>query len=200
MTLSALFRFHPEIEKSVQKAQSIVGTNNDGGRPIMDFYPTPERGTQALLRVETFIGDIWEPACGDGSMSRAIESFGYKVYSTDIQPRGYGNRLDFFFAGDLLAPNIITNPPFVLSQEFAERALLLGCNKLALLNKLAFLEGVDRTKWLQTTPLKNVWVFSRRLKMTRNGEEERIKGGGMIAFAWFVWEKEYSGRPMIGWV
>jgi len=35
-------------------------------------------------------------------------------------------------------------------------------------------------------------VVDERLKMTRNGEEERIKGGGMIAFAWFVWEKNYG--------
>jgi hypothetical protein len=181
-------------------SQSIAGTNNDGGRPELDFYPTPERGTLALLKVESFHGDIWEPACGDGSMSKVIERSGYKVISTDISPRGYGDQLDFFMTEELLAPNIVTNPPFIYSQKFTERALSLGCEKIAMLNKLSFLEGVKRSKWMKTTPLKNVWVFSKRLKMTRNGDEERIKGGGMIAFAWFVWERDYIGRPQIGWI
>lgn len=36
-----------------------------------DFYPTPPEMTRALLSVELFYGAIWEPACGDGAMSRA---------------------------------------------------------------------------------------------------------------------------------
>jgi len=185
----------------VKKVQSIVGTNNDGGRPSLDFYPTPQRGTKALLKAETFVGSIWEPACGDGALSKVLEHAGYEVVSTDIQPRGYGTQLDFFFASMLLAPNIVTNPPFKYAQEFAERALSLGCDKLALLCKIAFLEGADRSKWLKQTPLKNVYVFSKRLTLYRNGENQRkATGGGMITFAWFVWEQGYRGSPMIGWV
>lgn len=191
-----------KMNNSAQKAQSIVGTNkgmNNGvERPELDFYPTPRRGTSALLEVETFEGDIWECACGDGMMGKVLEEK-YKVVSTDIEPRGYGSELDFLKSADLLAPNIVTNPPFVIAQEFAEHALGLGCNKLALLCKLAFLEGVARSSWLETTPLKAVYVFKRRLKFTRNGDEN-IKGGGMIAFAWFVWERGYSGKPMVEWL
>lgn len=154
-----------------KRAQSIVGTNNDGGRPENDFYPTPPEGTNGLLKYESFIGDIWEPACGDGAMSKVLEAAGYKVISTDVEPRNYGTQGDFFFYGSLLAPNVVTNPPFRLAQEFADRALALGCDKLA---------------------------FSERLSMSRNGEP--IGNGGMIAFAWFVWERGYIGRPMIGWI
>lgn len=190
------------MSNSAQKAQSIVGTNkgqNNGvERPELDFYPTPRRGTLALLEVEQFTGDIWECACGNGMMSKVLEEK-YKVISTDIEPRAYGEQKDFLLSSDLLAPNIVTNPPFILAQEFAEHALGLGCEKLALLCKLAFLEGIERSTWLETTPLKNVYVFKKRLKFTRNGDE-RIKGGGMIAFAWFVWESGYSGKPMVGWL
>lgn len=184
--------------KSVKTAQSIVGTNNDGGRPGNDFYPTPPEGTLGLLKVETFDGDIWEPACGDGSMSMVLESAGYNVISTDIEPRGYGTYGDFFLYSIPLAPNIVTNPPFRLVREFADRSLSLGCNKIALLCKLSFLEGKERGAWFPNTPLKWVYVFMRRLNMTRNGEP--MTGSGMIAFAWFVWEKNYIGRPMIGWI
>ena len=40
------------------RAQSIVGTNNDGGRPENDFYPTPPEGTNGLLKVESLFGSV----------------------------------------------------------------------------------------------------------------------------------------------
>jgi hypothetical protein len=35
-----------------------------------DYYPTPPEAVRALLGVEQFEGTIWEPACGDGAISR----------------------------------------------------------------------------------------------------------------------------------
>ena len=186
------------MQSSSKRAQSLVGFNNDGGRPVNDFYPTPPEGTRALLKCESFVGPIWEPACGDGAMSKVLENAGYKVISTDLEPRGYGAQGDFFFYPSLLAPNVVTNPPFRLAQEFADRALALGCEKLALLCKIAFLEGQERGAWFPTTPLKIIHVFSFRLSMTRNGEE--LENGGMIAFAWFVWERGYKGKPVVDWM
>jgi len=40
--------------------------------------------------VESFEGQIWEPACGDGAISRVLEAAGYQVISTDLIDRGYG--------------------------------------------------------------------------------------------------------------
>ena len=187
------------MNDKAKRAQSIVGTNNDGGRPENDFYPTPPEGTEALLRVERFDHDIWEPACGDGAMSRVISQWhGYKVIGTDIEPRSFGLPLDLLKSTQLMAPNIITNPPFRIAQEFAEHALDLGCDKLALLCKLCFLEGKSRAAWLEQSPLKNVYVFKSRLTLYRDGV--KMKNGGMIAFAWFVWERGYTGWPVIGWI
>src|SRR5215472_18606376 len=53
-----------------------------------DFYPTPPEGTWALLSAIRFAGTIWEPACGDGSISRVLEAAGHKVTSTDLVDRG----------------------------------------------------------------------------------------------------------------
>lgn len=191
------------MKNSTKRAQSIAGTNKgaNGGvmRPDMDFYPTPRRGTEALLSNVSFDGSIWEPACGDGRMSVVLGEK-YSVISTDIFPRAFGTQLDFLSSNELLAPNIVTNPPFILAQQFAQHSLDLGCDKLALLCKLAFLEGIERSEWLETTPLQSVMVFKRRLKFTRDGQEDKIKGGGMIAFAWFVWQRGYLGLPTISWV
>jgi hypothetical protein len=27
-----------------------------------------------------------------------------------------------------------------------------------------------------------------------------MKNSGMISFAWFVWDKDYVGKPMINWI
>jgi hypothetical protein len=179
------------------KSHSIVGFNPTG-RPKDDFYPTPRVGTTKLLEVESFSGSIWECACGDGSIGKVLSEFGYDVVASDIEPRGYGVRLDFLRANKLLAPNIVTNPPFKYSQEFMEHAFSLGVEKMALLNKIQFLEGVKRSVVLERTPLAKVWVFRKRLTLLRDGISP--KGGGMITYAWFVWELGHVGKPQIGWI
>ena len=186
------------MDKKAKMAQSIVGTSP--GRPKHDFYPTPPIGTEKLLGVENFHGNIWEPACGDGAMSKVLEDAGYMVYSSDLIDYGYkdadiGNFLAYT---TLEEPNIVTNPPFILAQEFAEHAFGLGADKVALLCKLAFLEGQKRATWLETTPLKKVHVFKKRLTLYRNGV--KMKNSGMIAFAWFVWEKNWNLAPRVGWI
>ena len=175
----------------------MVGFNPEG-RPDHDFYPTPRRGTEQLLQVEKFNENVWECACGDGSMSSVLEDFGYNVITSDLFPRNCGFELDFLTSNELLAPDIITNPPFRFSLQFLEHALDLGVEKLALLNKIQFLEGIKRSLVVESTPLKKVWVFRKRLTIMREGSIP--KGGGMMTYAWFIWEKNYIGSPTIGWL
>jgi hypothetical protein len=77
-----------------------------------DFYSTPPVLTLPMLRLERFEGAIWEPACGDGAMSRELSKVCDKVISTDLIYRSYGEGdVDFLKQDRLLAPNIVTNPP-----------------------------------------------------------------------------------------
>lgn len=166
-----------------------------------DFYPTPPEGTQALLSVERFEGSIWEPACGDGAISEVLRAAGYEVHSTDLIDRGYGDPgVDFLLDWTTRADNIVTNPPFKLAQEFIEHALRQADRKVAMLLRLAFLEGGARRKMYETTPLAHVWVFSRRLAIMRNGEPFKNGSGGMVALAWFVWDHAHDGPPQLGWI
>lgn len=70
--------------------------------------------------------------------------------------------------------------------------------------KLQALEGQKRATFLQTTPLKTVYVFKKRQQPMRNGKEfDEITGKKMsstMAFAWYVWEKGYTGKPQIEWI
>lgn len=170
-----------------------------------DFYPTPPIGTHKLLEVERFEGSIWECACGDGAISRELEARGRIVVSTDLIDRGYGQpRVDFLMEHHALAPNIITNPPFKHWLEFCERAAYLTARsgrpgKSAMLGRLACLEGIERRVMFERTGLSRVWVFSRRLPMARGRLKAEGESGGLIAFAWFVWDSEHPvGEPWRG--
>jgi hypothetical protein len=69
----------------------------------------------------------------------------------------------------------------------------LASKKIAIFNKLSFLEGKERRdKLFSLGHLERVWVFGERVGF--NG------GGGMLAFAWFVFNKEYNGEARLGWI
>jgi hypothetical protein len=166
-----------------------------------DFYPTPPASTLALLDAERFEGDIWEPACGDGAISKILLSRGYQVISSDLIDRGYGEpNIDFLLDYRTTADNIITNPPFKFAREFVEHALGRSRRKVAMLCRLAWLEGKERRKLFLSTPLARVWVHSERVPILRNGDPMMAGGGGMIAFAWFVWDHSHKGPPNLGWL
>ena len=186
------------MDAKLKRAQSLVGVS--AGRPEDDFYPTPPEATEALLAVEDMRGMTLEPACGDGAICKVLEKHRIPFDATDMVDRGYGKGgLDFLTTNyDRTYENVITNPPFSLAQEFLERALTLSSRKVALLCKLQFLEGGKRKAMFEKTPLKSVHVFSKRLSMTRGGV--KMKNSGMIAFAWFVWDHAYYGKPTIDWL
>ncbi len=162
-----------------------------------DFYPTPPEVTRALLNVEEFDGVVWEPACGDGAMSSVLKDADYDVLSSDLIDRGYGD-LEDFLESRRGSDNIVTNPPFKLSEEFISKALACSRRKVAMFLPLDFLEGQDRNELLRRSPLKTVYVFANRVTFYRTGTERR--GHGRVAFAWYVWEHGYKGKPQIQWV
>ena len=99
--------------EAMAHSRGVAGADPDG------FYPTPMIGTEALLMVETFRGAIWEPACGDGAMVRAIVEYGAPVWGSDVHDYGCGYPVHDFlqpYIPEAIMPCpewIITNPPFL---------------------------------------------------------------------------------------
>lgn len=179
----------------------MVGSREAGTRRGDDFYPSPPEAVHALCDVERFVGPIWEPACGDGAISKVLERRGYEVVSTDLVERGYGQgRIDFLMERRPLAPNIVTNPPFKNAQAFAERALDLSAGKVAFLLRLVWLAGRSRGEMFAASPPARVWVFSGRLPMMHRHDYEGPKSSSAIDFAWFVWDRGHTGKPELGWL
>ena len=65
--------------------------------------------------------------------------------------------------------------------------------------KLQFLEGKARGEFYKTNPPKNIYVASGRLNCAKNGEFEKYPSSA-VAYAWFIWEKGYTGKPEIDWI
>ena len=177
-----------------------IGDGKPENRQKEDFYPTPPEATYSLLDREKFIGNIWECACGDGAISKILQEKKYNVYSSDLIDRGYGHTGIDFLKTYRRTDNIITNPPFELGTEFVYQACHLASKKVAMLCRINFLEGVARGKMFKNTPLKNDYVFSRRITFINPDSGKKSHGGGMLAFAWFIWEKDYNGKPTIDWI
>lgn len=182
------------------KGLSIVGSSrNNGEREKDDYYPTPAFAVEELLKREKFIGSIWECACGEGNISEILENHGYDVLSSDLVDRGYGFQADFLNY-NLCEDNIITNPPYKYALDFVLSAKKKANHKIAFFLKTVFLESERRYEMFQDKnfPLKKVYQFSKRVTLYKGGK--KMKNSGMIAYAWFVWDKNYVGRPTIQWI
>ena len=174
-----------------------------------DFYATDPDAVLELLKAEKFNGGIWEPACGEGDISKTLIATGYYVVSTDLVNRGYGDYgVDFLFCHEMLGKtkNIVTNPPFRLSLPFIENSCQLvrrHGGKVAMFLPLSYLAGKERKKWYENhmCQLSRVWIFSYRAATYKNGIGQPQKANNMTNYAWFVFD--YSAPkhpPVIGWV
>ena len=143
-----------------------------------------------------------------GHISKVLEEYypDQEIASTDLIDRGYGTgNIDFLtYDFDRKFDNIITNPPFSLAREFVEKGLELSNDKLILLLKIQFLESKGRKEFLQSTPLKYVYIFSERQNTLRDGLELNPltgkKWSTTLMMTWCIWEHGYKGEPIIRWL
>lgn len=196
----------------------LVGDNPERGRVENDYYATPFNATEALLNAlnesgDTLSGDlILEPSAGEGHIVKVLKDF-YpynEIVANDIAYRSSRLGIDVNGGIDFLNyephrkfDTIITNPPFALAQEFIEKALELSNHYVIMFAKIQLLEGDKRRKMFDNSPLKYVYVFSKRVNPLRNGEATDENGkpwASTMCFAWFVWEKDYEGEPIIRWI
>ena len=194
-------------KKTNNNIYKILGASNhtDKERHANDYYATDPKSIDILCAVESFEGTIWECACGEGHLSKRLADHGYEVVSTDLINRGYGDGgIDFLQTESSMADNIVTNPPYSNALEFCEKALGLiqPGKKVAMFLRVQFLEGKKRGEFFKRCPPKTVYVSSSRIQTAKNGQFEQMKaaGGSAVAYAWFVWEKGFTGKPTIEWV
>lgn len=182
---------------------AMNGISNTAVREESDYYATDPRAMEDLLRYETFNKYIWEPACGEGNLSKVLELHGYEVYSTDLIDRGYqSNKMDFLQSNKKWHGDIVTNPPFKYTTEFILKGLesLEIGGKLALFLKINYLSGKRRYKEIYSKfPPYRVYIFTGRRACSKNNKPEGFKNNGMD-YAWFIWEKGMIGPTELKWI
>ena len=183
---------------------STLGASNHVAdeRAVNDYYATDPRAVEMLLEMETFAPLIWEPACGEGHISKVLAAHGYEVISTDLIYRDFGdpeplNFLEETFDG--FEGDIITNPPYSVGLQFVERALesVRPGGKVAMFLKVQFLEGKRRGEFFKKSPPRSVYISRSRLACAKNGDFSHIEKA--IAYAWYVWDKGFTGDPVLKW-
>ncbi len=152
-----------------------------------------------------FQNPIWECACGGGHLSEKLKQYGYNVYSSDLIDRGYGQSgIDFLKCTTGWKGDIVTNPPYKYAKEFIEHAmeLITDGNRVFMFLKIQFLEGKARKELFKKYPPKCVYVSSGRILCAKNAkfEEMRAGGGSAVAYAWYEFEKGYTGETKLKWI
>jgi hypothetical protein len=174
-------------------------------RSDQDWYQEPADCTTALLSVERFRGQIWDPACGGGNIVKAAHAAGKSAFGTDLVDRrwdtdnvlwrGCKNFLDAdpaHFPADI----IICNPPFEGgkgTEAFIRHALSSpGIAKLAIFTDVRFLFSKKRATGLYADlPPSRVWILFPRPSCPPGSfiAEGGKASGGTADFCWLVWDK-----------
>lgn len=188
----------------------LAGGNSTTEKADNDFYATNPQTVREFLN-QTFdefedVKTIWENACGEGHLSDVLkEYFDCNFIDTDLIDRNYCEQKVDFLNSDF-NPNadlIITNPPFSLVNDFIIKGLEKTNRYLVYLCKIQMLETVGRKEILESSPLKYIYVHSKRQATWKDGKEldpQGKKWATTMCLAWFVWDKEYKGEPTVRFI
>jgi len=204
------------MDKNVLSGGQLAGGNSTTEKAENDFYATDPKTVELFLDKASHlfkdVNSIWENACGDGNISEVLKKYFDEriIWSTDLVDRGYPYSkyiqkpvtIDFLNDKTLLpeADLIITNPPFSLVNDFIKVGLNNTNRFLVYLCKIQLLETIERKGIFENSPLRYVYVHSKRQATWKNGEPLDPKGkkwATTMCLAWFVWDKEYDGEPII---
>jgi len=185
-------------------------TRSPGQSPMrvpFDFYATPPEATRALLSVEQFDGSVWEPACGNGAISKVLDEAGHAVVSTDLIDRGYGSPgVDFLRETAPRARHIVTNPPYGsgLADRFIGKALTLTRQTggtVAMLLDLASLCHPCRHGRFVATPPAALYALDE-LVCLPNGKPARARtmAAAERRYYWAIWKPGHTDRPTFWWL
>jgi hypothetical protein len=171
---------------------------SDVERRPHDFYATPAEVTQALIDAE---GDalprfIWEPAAGDGAMSRVLRGSppdDRAVVESDIRPEAVGATVDFLTCFDRpskACTAIVTNPPFKDCggrMPWLWHAHKLGVEYMALLLPSGWAHASTRRPFLDVWSPVREWKIAWRIDWTGGGQSP-------ANHSWFVWDRSQPRR------
>jgi hypothetical protein len=172
----------------------------------LDFFPTPPWATRALLEHCLVISGlrrlrVWEPACGDGAMARAIGEYASVVACSDVHDYGFGHTHDFLLPFTPFPPVdwIITNPPFRLAEQFVWRGLEIAEHGVAVLVRSVFVESVGRYERLfKPRPPAIMAQFVERVPMVKGRLDQSASTA--TSYCWLIWTIAPVEHTKLVWI
>lgn len=116
----------PAVQPAGRQKPKCTQPKDNSERQGRDFFQTPHYAVDMLVPFVPATCDyVWEPACGGGLIAdRLHESHLFCVYGTDKFPVDGTHPVDFLTAPlPACVDSIVTNPPYSLKKEFAERCM-----------------------------------------------------------------------------
>ena len=167
----------------------MSATNRGAVRDPKDFYATP---LTAFMPLIPFLPKVktWEPACGDGRLVRAMLASGIDAWGSDLFPQDGTVPVDFLAVEMGHHPCIVTNPPFSLGLEFADRAIA-SAEHVFLLLRLNFLGAKKRKIWWIDHEPNAIFVLSDRPKFCKNKKGKMATDA--CEYGWFYWGPLHEG-------
>lgn len=176
-----------------------------------DFYETPrwatEKAIEAMHRdgIIHYLDNFYEPCCGAGAITDVLQEYAAtRIMASDIQTADYikGEKgIDVYDIEDNVCDIVFTNPPYdrMTKDNMLHEFLRISKKKVILLLNIFYLSSKDRKEMLESSPLRHIYIHSDRVTMYPYGTE-KPKNGGTKMYAWYVWDKDYNGKPTISWI
>jgi hypothetical protein len=158
-------------------------------RPEADYYCTPKSLVKELLKLNILNKDlvVYEPACGDAhAITNVLFENNFKVKADDIRITGKD-----FLKCDLRFPQLVTNPPFSLFDEFVMKAKEVS-PLFIFLFKTNFFGAYGRYKKNVWTNLKSVHIFNRQIDYRTPYREDGLFHVGNLITGWGVWDSSWD--------
>jgi len=186
------------------------GHSKKDNRNKNDYYPTPYSMTQQLI--DNYVKPEWghgftffDPAIGQAkAIQKVFNENDFHCDGTDliygddflkkdpVFELSNGSKLQYSF--------IVSNPPYSLADEFVERARETSKHGFIMLLRTNFLSGQKRFENGRFKNLKHVKIFTRMPDLNSELRDDGKYKTAMIVYAWFIWEHNYKGSPMISWL
>jgi hypothetical protein len=177
---------------------SVMSDRAKAAPDVLDYFPTPpwaaRAGGELIGALDPGRWTCWEPACGEGHMIEGLAEYFAAVIGSDVFDYGAAKVVrDFLAPGPDSQPTasadwIVTNPPFKSGEAFVRTAWPRARRGVAMLLRLAFLEGAARHQLLyRDCPLTVVAPFAERVPMVKGRWDPEASSA--TAYAWFIWLK-----------
>lgn len=172
----------------------MSSTNRGGQRLADDYYATPSFATRAIIPHLNWIKakTVLDPCAGDGAILREARSCHPEVEARGIEldPVRANKAGCHCYCMDALttdwgSPDItIFNPPFLLSQEFIDKALRERPRggEVAVLMRLGMLAGQERATFWRFSPA-DIYVLAKRPNFTEYLRYSKEAGEKPCGFA-----------------